>query len=47
MKVIITGGDGFVGKALATALSSRGFNVVIVDRKRGIIKKVSGCGHLQ
>ena len=35
MKVIITGGEGFIGKALAIALSRRGVEVVIVDRANG------------
>lgn len=35
MKVIITGGEGFIGKALAAALSRRGVEVVCVDRKNG------------
>lgn len=35
MKVIITGGEGFIGKALAIALSKRGVEVVSVDRTNG------------
>ncbi len=31
MKVIITGGEGFIGKALAVALEKRGVEVVSVD----------------
>lgn len=34
-KVIITGGEGFIGKALAIALSKRGVEVVSVDRANG------------
>lgn len=35
MKVIITGGEGFIGKALAAALSKRDVEVISVDRKNG------------
>lgn len=35
MKVIITGGEGFIGMALAAALSRRGIEVVNIDRKSG------------
>lgn len=35
MKVIITGGEGFIGKALAIALTKRGVEVVSVDRANG------------
>ena len=35
MKVIITGGEGFIGMALAAALSRRGVDVVSIDRKSG------------
>ena len=36
MKVIITGGEGFIGKALAAYLSVHGNEVIIVDRKSGM-----------
>lgn len=36
MKVIITGGEGFVGKALAGALEKRGIEVCSIDRLNGI-----------
>ena len=39
MKVVITGGDGFIGKALAAALCRQRVEVIIVDRKRGIEAK--------
>lgn len=39
MKVVITGGEGFIGKALAAALSRRGAEVIIIDRKKGIEAK--------
>lgn len=39
MKVIITGGEGFIGKALAATLTKRGAEVIIIDRKRGIEAK--------
>ncbi len=36
MKVIITGGEGFIGKSLASHLESRGAQVISIDRKSGI-----------
>ena len=39
MKVIITGGEGFIGKALAAALIRRGIEVISIDRKNGIEAK--------
>lgn len=39
MKVVITGGEGFIGKALAASLSKRGAEVIIIDRTKGIEAK--------
>lgn len=39
MKVVITGGGGFIGKALAATLSRRGAEVIIIDRTKGIEAK--------
>lgn len=39
MKVIITGGEGFIGKALAAALIRRGVEVISIDRKSRIEAK--------
>lgn len=39
MKVVITGGEGFIGKALAATLSKRGVEVISVDRTKGIEAK--------
>ena len=39
MKAVITGGEGFIGKALAAALTRRGVEVISIDRKRGIEAK--------
>lgn len=36
MKVIVTGGEGFIGKALTTALQKRGIEVMSIDRRSGI-----------
>lgn len=36
MKIIVTGGEGFIGKALAVALIKRGIEVVSIDRLNGI-----------
>lgn len=35
-KVIVTGGEGFIGKALASVLSSRGIHVISIDRQIGL-----------
>ena len=36
MKVIVTGGEGFIGKALTAALKKRGMEVISIDRRAGI-----------
>ena len=36
MKVIVTGSEGFIGKVLCQELNKRGFEVVGIDRKKGI-----------
>ena len=36
MKVIVTGGEGFIGKALTAALKKRGVEVAVIDRRAGI-----------
>lgn len=36
MKVIVTGSEGFIGKALAAFLRSRGIEVVGIDRRYGV-----------
>ena len=35
MKVIITGSEGFIGRALSAALQKRGIEVIGIDRKNG------------
>lgn len=35
MKVIITGSEGFIGRALSSALQKRGIEVIGIDRKNG------------
>ncbi len=35
MKVIITGSEGFIGRALSLALQKRGIEVIGIDRKSG------------
>ena len=35
MKVIITGSEGFIGRALSLALQKRGIEVIGIDRKNG------------
>lgn len=35
MKVIVTGGGGFIGKALVAALRKRGVDVISIDRRSG------------
>ena len=43
MKIIVTGGSGFLGSHVADELSKRGHNVTIFDKKNqnglGLIKK--------
>lgn len=39
MTVIITGGEGFIGKALAAHLAKSGLRVISIDRKKGIEAK--------
>ena len=36
MKVIVTGSEGFIGKALCRTLEARGVEVIGIDRKNGI-----------
>lgn len=36
MKVIVTGGEGFIGKALVAALKKRGVEVISIDRRTGM-----------
>lgn len=36
MKVIVTGSEGFIGKALTAALKKRGMEVIAIDRRSGI-----------
>lgn len=36
MKMIVTGGEGFIGKALTAALKKRGVEVAVIDRRAGI-----------
>ena len=34
-KIIVTGSEGFIGKALCRELSKRGVEVIGIDRKNG------------
>lgn len=49
MQVIVTGSEGFVGKALVAALERRGVQVISIDRKfqsthpRGVRRYVFLC----
>ena len=36
MKVIVTGSEGFIGKVLCQELNKRGYEVVGIDRKKGV-----------
>jgi len=41
MKALITGGSGFIGKALCTKLVAEGNEVVVFDRRKGDLEKVT------
>ena len=40
-KILVTGGTGFTGKALVKRLLSQGHQVVAMDYKPGVAKKMS------
>lgn len=40
MKILVTGANGFVGRALCAVLAKQGFNVIAVMRKQ---KSIAGC----
>lgn len=44
MKVLITGGTGFIGSALARSLAEQGFEVTVLSRSPGSVEKICGQG---
>ncbi|MDD5460410.1 MAG: TIGR01777 family oxidoreductase [Methylococcales bacterium] len=44
MKVLITGGTGFIGSALARSLTDRGDAVIVLSRNPDSVKKICGQG---
>jgi uncharacterized protein (TIGR01777 family) len=44
MKVLITGGTGFIGSALARSLAEQGVEVTVLSRSPGSVKKICGPG---
>lgn len=44
MKVLITGGTGFIGSALSRSLTEQGCNVSVLSRAPGSVEKICGPG---
>ncbi|MDD5321969.1 MAG: TIGR01777 family oxidoreductase [Methylococcales bacterium] len=44
MKVLITGGTGFIGSALVRSLVEQGFEVTVLSRSPGSVEKICGSG---
>jgi uncharacterized protein len=44
MKVLITGGTGFIGSALTRSLTEQGFDVTVLSRNPGAVEKICGPG---
>jgi len=44
MKVLFTGGTGFIGSALTRSLTEQGFDVTILSRNPGAVEKICGSG---
>ncbi|MGR8999952.1 MAG: TIGR01777 family oxidoreductase [Gammaproteobacteria bacterium] len=44
MKVLITGGTGFIGSALARSLTEQGYEVSVLSRSPGSVEKICGSG---
>ena len=44
MKVLITGGTGFIGRALTRSLSEEGCEVTVLSRNPGSVEKICGSG---
>ena len=44
MKILITGGTGFIGSALTRSLTEQGCEVTVLSRNRGSVEKICGSG---
>ena len=44
MKVLITGGTGFIGSALTRSLTEQDFEVTVLSRNPGSVEKICGSG---
>jgi uncharacterized protein (TIGR01777 family) len=44
MKILITGGTGFIGSALTRSLTGQGYEVTILSRNPGSVEKICGAG---
>ena len=44
MKVLITGGTGFIGSALTRSLTEQGFDVTVLSRNPDVVEKICGSG---
>ena len=44
MKILITGGTGFIGSALTRSLTEQGYDVTVLSRNPGSVEKICGSG---
>jgi len=44
MKILITGGTGFIGSALTRSLTEQGYEVTVLTRNPGSVEKICGSG---
>ena len=44
MKILITGGTGFIGSALTGSLTEQGYEVTVLSRNPGSVEKICGAG---
>jgi len=44
MKILITGGTGFIGRALTRSLTEQGFEVTVLSRNPDSVEKICGSG---
>ena len=44
MKILITGGTGFIGSALTRSLTEQGYEVTVLSRNSDTVEKICGSG---
>ena len=44
MKILITGGTGFIGRALTRSLTEQGYEVTVLSRNPDTVEKICGSG---